>query len=72
MHVGETIRVLRESSGITQKQLAESVGISRGAVAQFELGYKLPSLATLNALADVLGTTPAAILSGDIRKEARS
>lgn len=72
MHVGETIRALRESSGMTQKQLAEKTGISRGAVMQFELGYKLPSLPTLNMLAIALGTTPAALLegSGDT-KEAR-
>lgn len=76
MSIGNEIRIRRETAGITQEDLARVVCLSRSAIAQFENGYKLPSLAVLGRIADALGTTPAAILeagtASGAAKEAKS
>ncbi|MBI2909637.1 MAG: helix-turn-helix transcriptional regulator [Chloroflexi bacterium] len=52
----------RLAAGLTQKQMAEKMGISQAAVARLESGARLPNLDTLYRLARVLGvdfvTTP--------------
>lgn len=73
MSVGNEIKRHREMNGLTQEELARSVCISQGAIMQYERGYKLPSLSMLCRIADVLGTTPAALLSDPSEpKEART
>lgn len=73
MSIGNEIKVRRETAGITQEDLARVVCLSRSAIAQYECGYKLPSLAVLTRIADALGTTPAAMLAGATEtKEARA
>ena len=72
MSVGREIKQRRETVGMTQAELAKRLCVSQGAVAQYELGYKLPSLAMLCRIADVLGTTPGAILEASTGKEAKS
>lgn len=76
MSVGANIKARREESGMTQAELAKVVCTSRVVIAQYENGYKLPSLAVLARIADALGTTPAAILeagtASGTAKEARS
>lgn len=49
------IRALREAKGVSQRKLAEDIGVSPGAVAQWELGATTPTTANLVALANVLG-----------------
>lgn len=56
------LREIREAKGMTQRQLAEALDITHGAVAKWELGYTDISMANLVALADVLGCTTDAIL----------
>lgn len=48
------IRELRKARGMSQRQLANEVGVSPGAVAQWELGATTPTTANLVALASVL------------------
>ena len=38
MHIGNTIRRLRKQRGITQEQLAESIGVTFQAVSKWENG----------------------------------
>lgn len=59
------IAVLREHAGITQKQLAASVGLTRVAISQFEAGSGA-SVETLVGMTAVLGV-PADLL---IRRKA--
>jgi putative molybdopterin biosynthesis protein len=56
-HLGETIRALRTSRGLTQARLAADAGISRQAVAAIESGAYLPNVAIAIRLARVVGTT---------------
>jgi len=72
MSVGAEIKRRREEAGLTQDGLSRVVCTSRTAIAQFERGYKLPSLAMLCRIADALGTTPAAILEAGTAKEAKA
>lgn len=64
MSIGNEIRRRRETAGITQDGLARVVCLSRSAIAQYENGYKLPSLMALDRIADALGTTAAELLAG--------
>ena len=76
MSVGANLKARREESGMTQAELAKVVCTSRVVIAQYENGYKLPSLAALVRIADALGTTPAALLeagpASGAAKEARA
>ncbi len=51
----DELRRLRELRGITQKDLAISVGIDPSSLNQIEKGRRAPSFHTLTALADGLG-----------------
>ena len=55
LHIGETIRDLRKSKGITQEQLAEVLGLSTPAVSKWESGQTCPDIATLPILARYFG-----------------
>ena len=49
------VRAVRESRGITREQLAVRLGYSVAVIAQFELGYRVPSLTKAAEFADALG-----------------
>lgn len=51
------IRELRRARNMTQKALAEAVGVSQGSVAQWEIGLCKPSVDNLVALANLFGCT---------------
>ncbi|RKH11991.1 XRE family transcriptional regulator [Corallococcus sp. CA047B] len=65
--VGKRVRQLRAQSlagqGMTQEELAEAAGISVSYVSMVERDERSPHLNTLAALAHVLGTTVADLLS---------
>jgi transcriptional regulator with XRE-family HTH domain len=52
---GIRLKELREQAGLTQPQLAEKAGMSKGGVADLEQGINQPSWATVQKLADALG-----------------
>ncbi len=56
------IRMLREAKGLSQRTVADRIGVTPGSVAQWELGMKNLSLRNLIALADLLGCTTDQIL----------
>ena len=53
--IGARIRTAREGRGWTQDQLAEAVGVSRSAVAQWETGRAGQVTTNLTRVASVLG-----------------
>lgn len=57
MKIGLRLRDLREKKNITQAQIAEQLGITQGAVSQWEVGATNPSIATISRLAGILGCT---------------
>ncbi|MFI1192347.1 multiprotein-bridging factor 1 family protein [Micromonospora sp. NPDC020750] len=53
--LGQTVRQLREQNGWSQTQLARTAGMTQSAVARFEAGGTVPTLAVLERLARALG-----------------
>lgn len=59
--VGEQLRVIRETKGLTQAQVAEltgSMGMSKSRISDIERGQTNISLNTLELLMNALGITP--------------
>ena len=57
MNIGNKIKELRKRRGITQEQLAESIGISFQAVSKWETGIALPDITLAPLLASYFGVS---------------
>lgn len=66
----DTIRRLRERRGLTQRTLAERIGVTDKAVSKWESGRGLPDISLVESLATTLGTSVAELLTGDVRENA--
>lgn len=55
--IGERIRRIRKSEGITLKELASRAGITNSALSQIERGLITPSIVTFKSILDALGYT---------------
>ena len=64
------IKQLREERGLTQRTLAESLGVTDKAVSKWESGRGLPDISLVEPLAQRLGISVAELLAGDIRANA--
>lgn len=62
--LGERIRRLRQEKDWTQRDLALRVGIRPTRISKYERGTYQPSLATVKAIADALGTTADHLVGG--------
>lgn len=54
---GERLRQLRESSGLTQEELAERANVAIRQIARYEANQTDPSSEVMSRLADVLGAS---------------
>lgn len=59
---GNETKAARKKAGMTQTELAEQLGVSKGTVAMWELNQRNPSVKMLRKICIVLGTTPDSIL----------
>lgn len=59
------LRELREKQGLSQRQVAERLNVTPGAVARWELGDNKPTMDNLLALAALLDCSTDALLSRD-------
>lgn len=66
----ETIKTLREQRGLTQRELADAIGVTDKAVSKWESGRGLPDVSLVEPLAASLGVSVAELLTGDVRKNA--
>jgi len=55
MHIGKNIRALRKQAGLTQADLAQTLGIKQQVVANYEKEVTNPEVAKLPTLARALG-----------------
>jgi transcriptional regulator with XRE-family HTH domain len=62
--VRQRIRQLRLERGLTQEELCERAGISVDAISRIEGGTRIPTLTTLEHIAQALGVAPVAFLEG--------
>lgn len=65
---GKLLCDLRKAKGMTQKQVAEKLGIVPKTVSKWETGNGFPDVSTVSALADVLGVSEKTILSGNLEE----
>ena len=65
---GALIKQLRINSGLTQKQLADSLNVSDKAVSKWECGNGCPDVSLLSELSEIFGTDVQTLLSGRIDK----
>lgn len=49
------LKKYRETSHVTQRELAKLVGVERETVARWEMGIRTPSLATAAKLSEITG-----------------
>lgn len=63
--IGSRIRKYREMRGLSQKQLAEMIGVSNSRVSNWEQGINRPDANILAAICNVLDVSPSDML--DIR-----
>lgn len=66
----ETIKTLREQRGLTQRALADAVGVTDKAVSKWESGRGLPDISLVKPLSAALGVSVAELLTGDVRQNA--
>lgn len=59
MKMGERVKRWREAYSLTQAQLAKKVGVSAGAVANWEVGANPPTSRNVELVARVLGVSMA-------------
>ena len=64
----DTIKTLREGRKLTQRALAEAVGVTDKAVSKWESGRGLPDISLVEPLAAALGVSVAELLTGDVRQ----
>lgn len=57
MNIGERIKHIRKESGVTQKQLAEKLGMTQAAIVQFESEKSNPKIDTLKKIANALNVS---------------
>ena len=62
--IGDNIRDVRRSRGMTQAELAEASGLSRSYLADAEQGRYSPSVKTLQVIASALGVPTSALIDG--------
>ena len=65
MKTGALIAQMRKEKGITQKALADSIGVSNAAVSKWETGKGFPDISLLEPLSNALGLTVSEILAGE-------
>lgn len=59
--VGENICIIRQQRGMTQRQLADMLGISENTVSRHEMGAREMGINYLYQYADALGVDPSAL-----------
>lgn len=61
---GARLESMRDVLGITQQELADRVGMSRGSIANIETGRQRILLHDVETFARALGSTPKALMRG--------
>jgi transcriptional regulator with XRE-family HTH domain len=57
INIGENLFKLRRESGMTQKELAEKLGVSFQTVSKWERGVCCPDISVVPVLAELFNTT---------------
>ena len=55
---GANLKKHRNGKGITQTELAEKIGVTKGCISNWERGYRDPGLSEIYAVSEALGIDP--------------
>jgi len=69
MTIHERLRQLRQTSGLTQEQVAGQIGLTRQALSSYESGRTRPDIETLMKLAEIYGTDLEGLLWGSEKQQ---
>lgn len=64
--IGKFICKLRQDKSLTQKDLADKIGVTDKAISKWECGNGLPDITLLEPLATALDTSVAELLNGEV------
>ena len=70
--IGARLRAARQAGGFTLQQVAHKTGLTPSAISQIERGLTNPSVGSLKAMADALGTTLGSLFTHDAGEARRS
>jgi transcriptional regulator with XRE-family HTH domain len=59
MHIGQAIKTVRQTLGVSQRKLSEMIVVSPTSLSQIERGIKRPSPKTLKSISDKLNVPEA-------------
>ena len=66
--ISENIKYLRKKAGLTQEQVAETIGIKRSLVGAYEEGRADPRISNLIKMAEVFGTSVDILINKDVSR----
>lgn len=69
MKIGDRIRSHRRRLGLTQKELAERVGVSTGTIGMYETNKREPDLQMIRRLAAEFGVSVSELVEGTMEEE---
>lgn len=64
MHMRQALQAARNETGLTQREVAELVGVSKSSYAKIEAGKRNPSLSVLQRIADLFDQPVEALFFG--------
>lgn len=53
--IGQKIKILRKTRGLTQQQLADKLNVKRATISNYEIGRRSPHIKELESIAAALG-----------------
>ena len=53
--IGQKIKILRKTRGLTQQQLADKLNVKRATISNYEIGRRSPHIKELESIAEALG-----------------
>lgn len=65
MGIGENIKEKRKQNRLTQKQLAEILGVSTITIQNYENNRRTPNIVMINSIADALGVSQHELMTGE-------
>lgn len=68
MTIGQRIRTLRKANGLYQEELAKKIGVSRQAIASWEVDRTFPSMKNAYAMAEVFNCDISEISGTDVKE----
>lgn len=69
LSIDEFLATLRREKGLTQREVAERLGVSNKTVSSWERGTVMPDILLLPGIAELYGVTADEILAGERREE---